>query len=388
MTATTLSRIDWKTECDRIDLESVAANLLGQPPGRRGGRGRSWWRCPLGNHEDINPSFSVKPGKTSWKCFGCGQSGDAADLVMRIRNVSFTEALEELVGKSVPSRQPRPATATRPASKPEASGLPFDEALALVLDAERRLWTSEGADALDYLRGPERGLEEETIKTTRLGFSPGVDVPKRSGEGTYHVSGIVVPWLSGDRLQLVKVRQPEGRTPKYAEVYRSERFDGIYPGRDAIRPGQPLAVVEGEFDTLLLGQELGDLAGVVTLGSASNGPSPDILDLLTPACLWLIATDADEAGDRAAATWEHYPRSLRVRPPTLTPHPSDGPSKMSTDWTDLKSFGVDLRRWWSDVLAGIDRPPLFSWEELAGWRWGPIVDDPEPDIVVHQPFSA
>lgn len=191
----------------------------------------------------------------------------------------------------------------------------------------------------------------------------------------------MIPWFDGDRLQRINVRQPKGRTPKYLEVHQSESFDGIYPGRSAIRPGQPLVVAEGEFDARLLGQELVDLAGVVTLGSASNGPNPDVLGLLTSAYPWLIATDADQAGDRAATKWECFPRARRVRPPMLRPHPADGLAKPKSDWTDLAAFGVDLRRWWSDRLRGVENPPLFVWEELAGWRWGPAEDDPEPGII-------
>ena len=33
-------------------------------------------------------------------------------------------------------------------------------------------------------------------------------------------SGITIPWFDGDRLALVKIRRPEGSTPKYAEAYR------------------------------------------------------------------------------------------------------------------------------------------------------------------------
>ncbi len=41
---------------------------------------------------------------------------------------------------------------------------------------------------------------------------------------------------------------------------------------------------------------------------------------------------------------------------------------------------MDLARWWRDVLAGIDRPPLFTWDELSRWRWGPAIGDPTPGI--------
>ncbi len=77
------NRIDWKAERERIDLAAVATGLLGPAPGRIGERGRRlWWPCPF--HDDRNPSFCIDPGKTSWRCFGCGEQGDAASLVMRL----------------------------------------------------------------------------------------------------------------------------------------------------------------------------------------------------------------------------------------------------------------------------------------------------------------
>ncbi len=82
---------------------------------------------------------------------------------------------------------------------------------------------------------------------------------------------------------------------------------------------------------------------------------------------WYIATDADPAGEKTAAEWPASAR--RVRPP--------GAFK---DWCEAHEGGVDLRRWWSDVLTGNPAPSLFTWEELSGWRWGPtLTDAPGPD---------
>src|SRR4051794_41014069 len=88
MTVTGGRRADWKTERGRIDLAEVATRLLGPAPGRRGERGpKLWWCCPL--HRDRNPSFCVEPGKPWWRCYGCGESGDAATLVMRLKGMGF-----------------------------------------------------------------------------------------------------------------------------------------------------------------------------------------------------------------------------------------------------------------------------------------------------------
>ena len=206
-----------------------------------------------------------------------------------------------------------------------------------------------------------------TIRSSRLGWTPGVAIPKREG-GTYDARGIVIPWFDGDRLALVKIRQPDGDRPKYAEAFRDRPT--LYPGPRVIRPGHPLVIVEGEFDALLLGQDLGELAAVVTLGSASNRPGPARLGMMLAAPRWYISTDADDAGDRAAAGWPA--RARRARPP--------GPFK---DWTEARQGGVNLRRWWTDRLGGVEAPPLFAWEDLADWRWGPAaesidLDDEDP----------
>ena len=187
-----------------------------------------------------------------------------------------------------------------------------------------------------------------------------------------------MPWFLGGRLALVKVRLPEEwregfpkdrRPPKYLEAFREPSRLACYPGPDVIHSGRPLVIVEGEFDALALGESLAELAAVVTLGSASARPEPRHLGMMLSAVPWFIATDRDAAGEKAAEGWPG--RTRRVRPPE--------PFK---DWTDAKAGGIGLARWWRDILAGIDRPPSFTWPELAAWRWGDAVCDTEGGIVV------
>ena len=313
------NRVDWQAERDRIDLAAVATSLLGPAPGRRGERGsRLWWSCPF--HEDSNPSFCVEPGKSWFACYGCGKKGDAATLVMGVQGCTFPEALAFLVGGkplSGSSRRPAPRSKSKPPPAPAGPvGMTPEAAVALVAESSDRLWSPEGADALAYLMGADRNLTPETIRAARLGFADRIEARTADGH-PYTACGIVVPWFTGNAPTLVKVRQFRGWNPKYAEVYRDRsRWSGLYPGPEAIRPGLPLVIVEGEFDARLLGQELAALASVVTLGSASSHPGPDLFGKMLVAAPWFIATDSDPAGDRAASEWP--PSARRVRPPATS----------------------------------------------------------------------
>src|SRR5271157_3796602 len=359
-------------------LAAVATALLG-PPARREGR-RLLWLCPF--HDDHHPSFQVDPDRREWRCWVCGIRGDAAELEMKLRGVAFPEAARiaaELSGIVTPlgkstrlTPRPRPpAPAARNPDKPaspsveQSSGLPLADAIALATDAADRLWKPEGTEALAYLYG--RGLADETIRAARLGWTPRVMVPTRDGDRCYPARGVVIPWFDRDRLALVKIRDPDAPKPKrYKEAFRDR--PGIYPCPEAIRPGWPLIIGEGELDALLLGQELRDLAAVVTLGPSSNRPDVGVIGRMLCAPVRLIALDADKAGDDAALEWPAL--AIRVRPP-----------EPFNDWTEAAQAGIDLRCWWLPRLGGTEA----LWTHLAAQRWGPALNDPNPGIIIDRP---
>src|SRR5262249_8919081 len=157
------------------------------------------------------------------------------------------------------------------------SGLSPEAAADLVARAEARLWSPGESLGPNYLTGPHRCLTPETARAARLGLTAPED------KIAYESLGILIPWYNAGRLALVKVRVLDGwrlgsrnhpRPPRYFEVFRDPTLVTLYPGPAAVRPGRPLVIVEGEFDALLLGYALSDLAAVVTLGSASAHPGP------------------------------------------------------------------------------------------------------------------
>ncbi len=352
-TTVTGPRIDWPAVRDRIDLAAVATNLLGPVHQRKGKR--LLWPCPF--HDDHDPSFQVDLNRKSWRCWTCAVGGDAAELVKRVNKCDFPAAvkfLADLAGVIPPSKGTTPASvAAKPASPPpdKPSGLPLDEASTLVSEASERLWGPGGEDARAYLHG--RGLIPETIKDRGLGFTPHVMVPTKEGDRCFPFSGIVIPWKDGPRLTRVKIRRLDDGKPRYAEAYSDRPL--IFPDPAVIRPGWPLIVGEGEFDCLLLGQQLPE-ASVITLGSASARTDPAVLSRMLSSPRWFIALDADKAGDSAAAKFPA--RAIRVRPPV------DLPLK---DWGDVHREGANRVRYcWGRYL-----PMSKSWGELESQRWGP-----------------
>jgi DNA primase len=152
---------------------------------------------------------------------------------MKVQGGTFSEAVRYLSGDT-PATSPAARQTGREPAPSGPTGRAVADALALVADAERRLWTPEGAEALAYLH--ERGLSHATIRAARLGTVPPLDLPGRP-------RGVSIPWFDGGRLTLHKFRQAEGVKPKYRELHRDR--PAIYPGRRAIRPGRPLVIVEG-----------------------------------------------------------------------------------------------------------------------------------------------
>ena len=124
--------------------------------------------CPW--HDDKNPSLSVDKDKGVYHCFGCGESGDAIELVKKMKGLGFREAVAYLKGehervfalpKSMKERRidDRESKATSPFLL-DTIAEHYEKALA------------ESPEARSYLEG--RGLwAAEVLKRFRVGYSDG-----------------------------------------------------------------------------------------------------------------------------------------------------------------------------------------------------------------------
>ncbi len=168
--------------------------------------------CPF--HGEKTPSFSVHATRQFYHCFGCGVSGDVFSFVQKIENITFPEAVR-LVAQKLGIPLPK-ATYSSPAEAKEA------KLRAQLLDVQERaaaffqecLKRPEGARAREYLQG--RGLDEDTIRSFRVGYAPDSGFLLRDrlanefGEEVLRESGLF-SWKQTEGAPSLSVRSLDGQ---------------------------------------------------------------------------------------------------------------------------------------------------------------------------------
>ena len=277
--------------------------------------------CPF--HQERTPSFTVSPARGTYKCFGCGEGGDAISFVERLEQVDFVGAIESLAkrfGVAIEYEEISPE-AEQQRRRRERLGQVLERATAFY---ERVLWESEsGAFAREYLAS--RGLGEEVCRKFRLGYAPegatlsrralqegytreellGAGLSNRSGNDYFQrrllfpladargaVRGFQARRLhDDDRLQAKYVNSPESDLFKKGDL-----LYGLDTGRQAIAKDDRAVVVEGNTDVLAL-RQAGFQPVVASMGTALTEMQLRELTRLTKRLF--LCFDADAAGQEA-----------------------------------------------------------------------------------------
>jgi len=123
--------------------------------------------CPF--HNEATPSFLVSEDKGIYKCFGCGEGGDAISFVSKMEGISYSEALAQFaVNIGVDQkiiRQLHRNNATNNFTK-EFEILKFAQGFYQYY----LLNTEEGKRALEYLAS--RSITNEMIQQFGIGLAP------------------------------------------------------------------------------------------------------------------------------------------------------------------------------------------------------------------------
>ncbi|MFV0288350.1 MAG: DNA primase, partial [Mycoplasmatales bacterium] len=116
--------------------------------------------CPF--HDDTNPSLVVSEKKQIFKCFVCGEGGNAINFVQKYEKIPFKKALEKLATK----------TGISLPKKDNKNEKYFEILEKVKLFYNKILANSELATKANEYLLKERNLLPEDIKKFELGFSP------------------------------------------------------------------------------------------------------------------------------------------------------------------------------------------------------------------------
>jgi DNA primase len=277
--------------------------------------------CPF--HQERTPSFTVSPARGTFKCFGCGEGGDAITFVMKRDNIDFVDAIELLANRFNVELEYEESSPEHERKRAR------DERLRAVLEraAEfygRVLWDTEtGAPAREYLIS--RGLGEDVCREFRIGYAPGggqltgrarqegysqeellaVGLANRRGND-YFQRRVVFPLADrngrvrgfqarklhdDDPLQAKYINSPEG------ELFRKgDLLYGLDLAKREIAKDDRAVIVEGNTDVVAL-RQVGFAPVVASMGTALTEAQLRELARLTKRLF--LCFDADAAGQDA-----------------------------------------------------------------------------------------
>ncbi|MFA9445975.1 DNA primase [Egicoccus sp. AB-alg6-2] len=290
--------------------------------------------CPF--HNEKTPSFTVAPDGNFFHCFGCDESGDLYDFLMRIEGLEFPEAVEALARRTgFTLRYEEMSTRDRQAVG-QRSRLVQVTAAALEFFT-RTLYADAGEVARAYLK--ERGFGREDAQRFDLGFAPNewerlAQALTRQGFRAEDLieTGLVVRNERGglrDRFRgrlIFPVHDPGGDVigfggrilpgldygdfdpPKYLNspetpLYKKTRvLYGVPQARADIVRTQQVLICEGYTDVMALHQA-GFGNAVATCGTAVGVEHLRMVSRYAQKVVF--AFDGDEAGVKAAErAWE------------------------------------------------------------------------------------
>lgn len=276
-------------------------------------------RCPF--HQEKTPSFFVTPEKGTYKCFGCGVSGDVFSFIEGMEHLSFLEAVRFLAERyHVPLESADPEEAKRRALRVRDAEINAAAAKFFY----RNLLHNKRAQTYLY----RRGLKGESVNAFYLGYADGsgsslyqhltkqgyhaedllrLGLIARSNRGSGYYDKfrdrLMFPIISlQDRIIGFGGRAIGDRNPKYLNSPDSEVFhkgEHLYHLNAArkVQKRERLILVEGYMDVVSLDYH-GVHEAVASLGTSLTEKQAALIKRYAPKVY--ICYDGDSAGIRAA----------------------------------------------------------------------------------------
>lgn len=302
----------------RIDVVEI---ISGSIPLKRFGRNFKAL-CPF--HHEKTASFMVSPERQIYRCFGCGESGNAFKFLMKYEHLEFIEAVEILAKKAgvvLPEKQ----KIDRNTESLYTQLYKVNELAAIFY--QETLNSLDHRSAKDYLL--KRGVKETAIKLFKIGVAPdkwnglinylrakniNLSLMEKAGlilpndQGGYYDrfrNRIIFPISDlksrvlgfGGRVFISQesaakyINSPE--TPIYT---KGDNLYGLNDAKDAIIKNDFVVIVEGYLDFITpYSQGLQNI--VASLGTALTEKQVNLLKRWTQNVVMVY--DADNAGEMA-----------------------------------------------------------------------------------------
>lgn len=303
---------------DRLDiLDVVSKDVILKKSG-----GNYWGLCPF--HKEKTPSFSVNPAKGIYKCFGCGEGGDALTYLLKTRGVTFKELITELAsefGLELPN------TFSGQKNKDVREQMIKACAKAAEFYQHQLFASSEGEKALSYLSN--RGIDEKIIKRYMLGLSSKEPthlysaLKKQFTDEILEKAGLTLKTQKNDYIDRFRNRIiipiqdengdivafgaraiEEGQNPKYLNssdslIYnKSKLLYGLYYAKESIKQTDSIIIMEGYFD-VISAQAHGIENCVASCGTSLTPEHIKLISRYSKSRKIYLAFDTDSAGIKA-----------------------------------------------------------------------------------------
>lgn len=291
---------------------------------KRHGRSK-YYECCCPFHGEKTPSFKVDEIKGTYRCFGCGERGNAISFVMKHDGLEFPAAVKVLADKKNIKIEEREETDDEKNSRLEREA---NLALMARVDALYKAMFREDADAQEYAHGRwgAEYCEEEGI-----GYAPKGNVlvswAEKNGESldrlrTLSLVGIDEHncWYDFFRARImIPIKDRMGRVISYtarditgtskskylngaeSPIYRKgDVLFGFHNARRIASKEQKVYAVEGAPDCMRL-QQIGVVNTVAPLGTAWTEAQFTLLKRIVHKICFLPDADPAKDGDEFGA---------------------------------------------------------------------------------------
>ena len=202
----------------RVDIVELVREYV--PGLKRAGR---HWKacCPF--HGEKTPSFMVNPDRQIFHCFGCNEGGDLFKFLMRLENLSFPEAVEQLAGRAGIKLEGE-AGGGMSAKDKERLGLRKALEFAVGFYRETLKKSPAAETARKYL--VKRRIPAEAQETFALGYAP--------ADGTLLMEAALKAGITQQTLQTAGLAGYQSERGRYYDFFRDRLLFPIFDAKGEV----------------------------------------------------------------------------------------------------------------------------------------------------------